>query len=226
MDLIPEFLKPYVPFLKTLTQNSHEVLSYPDVDPVTSPELIPLHANMVVRLISYCIIHHSAVMDGPNLDTPSIKAYHMSYRVDGNSVSKEEYARLSESFIGDGKHHLFELPDVDVAYNLLIEKVGGGYAVQAGRSMEIFGAHTKQLEMNKKSVGICALGNFDKAPPELECWDLTIKTVKQVQSMFGIPTKNVLGHREVYTLAGIPQQKTCPGVLFDMDKFRANLDTK
>ena len=83
------------------------------------------------------------------------------------------------------------------------------------------GAHTKGF--NDKSIGICLVGNFDSHPPDNKALTLLARLVRSLQEICDIPIKNVIGHRESYTLLGQPVIKTCPGEKFDMDKFRALL---
>lgn len=144
----------------------------------------------------YIIIHHSATPDGNTYNTDAIRQYHIE--VNGWA---------------------------DIGYHFLIEKVGDEYILLRGRHHTKIGAHCKDLDMNKKSLGVCLVGNFDILEPPQEQMIKTLYTVRGLQQHYGIDTTKVLGHREVQALAGIEEskRKTCPGKRFDMDKFRVCL---
>lgn len=100
----------------------------------------------------------------------------------------------------------------DIGYQFGLEDLRGSVEILMGRFMDEPGAHC--VGYNSKSIGICLVGNFDAAEPSKEIWDKAINLVRNLQRLFSIQRKNVLGHRET----GAP--KTCPGSKFDMDKFR------
>ena len=105
----------------------------------------------------------------------------------------------------------------DVGYQLCVELVDWQYEILFGRMLDDSGAHCYQQAMNKKSIGICFIGNFDLAPPAKQQWDLGVKLVKSLTTILDIPKENVLPHRD------FAKYKTCPGNFFDMDKFRGQL---
>jgi len=79
------------------------------------------------------------------------------------------------------------------------------------------GAHTRQQGMNHRSVGICIIGDFDLAPPNQEQWTLALRLTRSLMSILKIPAERIYGHRE------FASYKTCPGALFDLEKFRLTL---
>jgi N-acetyl-anhydromuramyl-L-alanine amidase AmpD len=79
------------------------------------------------------------------------------------------------------------------------------------------GAHTKQEGMNSKAFGICCVGNFDEHRPPHEQWWLCKKLTRALMDVFEIPIENVRGHRD------FAPYKSCPGTLWDMDRFREEL---
>jgi N-acetylmuramoyl-L-alanine amidase len=142
------------------------------------------------------VIHHSLTKDGEVADWEAIRRYHKEVR--GWS---------------------------DIGYHYGIERVGKGILLQVGRPESQPGAHTKEMHMNSKSLGICVVGNFDLAPPGLEVMRFLAEVVRRKIAEYGIPVTAVLGHREVGTMAGFDwrkwQYKSCPGRHFNMDILRA-----
>jgi N-acetylmuramoyl-L-alanine amidase len=141
------------------------------------------------------VIHHSLTKDGEVVDWEAIRKYHRE--VKGWS---------------------------DIGYHYGIERVGKGILLQIGRSESKPGAHTKEMHMNSKSLGICVVGNFDLAPPGLEVMRFLAEVVRRKIAEYGIPMNAVLGHREVGAMAGYDwrkgQYKSCPGKHFNMDILR------
>jgi len=143
----------------------------------------------------YIIIHHSLTKDGQVVDWEAIRRYH-----------KEA------------------LGWTDIGYHFGIERVGTSLALQVGRPESQPGAHTKEMHMNLKSLGICVVGNFDLAPPGQEIMRFLTDLVGRKVEEYGIPVNAVLGHREVGKMAGFDwrrgEYKTCPGRHFQMDLLR------
>ena len=146
----------------------------------------------------YVVIHHSLTKDGTVADWDAIRRYHRE--VNGWS---------------------------DIGYHYGIERVGKGILLQVGRPESEPGAHTKEMHMNGKSLGICVVGNFDLAPPGLEVMRFLAEIVKRKIAEYGIPVNAVLGHREVGAMAGFDwrkgEYKSCPGKYFPMETLRAML---
>jgi len=146
----------------------------------------------------YICIHHSLTKDGQVVDWEAIRKYHRE--VNGWS---------------------------EIGYHYGVERVGNRLSLQVGRSEAQPGAHTREMHMNGKSLGICVVGNFDLAPPGLEVLRFLADIVKRKIAEYGIPVQSVLGHREVGAMAGFDwkkgQYKSCPGKYFPMDTLRAML---
>jgi len=143
---------------------------------------------------SAIVIHHSLTKDGKTVDTDAIRRYHI----------KERGWK-------------------DIGYHFLIEGVDGNYCVLNGRKESATGAHCKEGEMNRKSIGICFVGNFDRDAVPSAQWKLGIKFVKELMIKYKIPAIDVVGHREVMRKHKAQYVKSCPGDLFSMTKFRKDL---
>ena len=160
----------------------------------------------------YIVLHHSTKPDGETLEWSGIRKYHMSYRIDYHIVTKDNYfARLK---IHDG--NVFEEPYSDNGYNFGCEDIYGEYEVLVGRPLTRPGAHCKQKSMNTKSIGICFVGNYDLAKPDMNMILVCMnRIILPLCKIYDIGWNNIVGHREV---TGV--QKSCPGSQFDMDVVR------
>jgi len=103
----------------------------------------------------------------------------------------------------------------NIGYHYGIELVKKTPEIFIGRFEGDSGAHTRNY--NKKSIGICLVGNYDLEQPSYEKWDLLLRLTKNIAFRYEIPIEHILGHRQ------IANYKSCPGKLFDLDKFRDNL---
>ena len=142
----------------------------------------------------YIIIHHSFTDDSKLVDWKAIKDYH----VKENGWS-------------------------DIGYHFGVEGVDGKYLVMKGRAEDAIGAHCKDGGMNNQSLGICLVGNFDKYDVPKEQWSLGVELVRKLSKKYSIPVINIKGHGEVMRESKASYIKTCPGLLFDMNKFRKEL---
>lgn len=168
---------------------------------------------------TWIVIHHSFSVDGFTRNWDSIRRYHMSYRYKGDIISLTEYEKHIAEATTDG----LEKPWSQIGYNLGIENVNGTLEVLPGRPIGAVGAHAHGF--NDKSVGICLVGNYDIDAPSEQRLSFLASLCRQIQIEFGIPRDQVIGHRETYGKLTPPEPvaKTCPGSLFDMDKFRKRL---
>lgn len=104
----------------------------------------------------------------------------------------------------------------DIGYHFGIENLRGQTEILIGRMPDKKGAHC--AGDNSDSIGICFVGNFDLDPVPAESWNEGIRVVKYLMKQFNIQT--IQGHRE------LNPKKSCPGRLFDMDKFRREVLSK
>ena len=137
---------------------------------------------------------------------------------------KPEYIIIHHSLTNDSgtvswsairKWHIEHNGWRDIGYHYGIEMVKKVPEIFVGRFEGHSGAHTRYY--NKKSIGICLVGNYDAKEPEPEKLNLLIQLTKNIAFRYDIPIKNVLGHCQ------LANYKSCPGDLFDLDKFRDNL---
>lgn len=117
-------------------------------------------------------------------------------------------------------YHTKELHWLDIGYHFGIEQIGDSYQILLGRMITEPGAHCKELGMNMMSLGICFVGNYDLAEPPPDMWRLGLRLVTSLRDAFLIPRDHVHGHNE------FAKYKTCPGTMFDMDRFRWDIVAK
>lgn len=103
---------------------------------------------------------------------------------------------------------------VDIGYHYGVELVNYDYEILVGRFEDKVGAHTKNH--NKDSIGVCVVGNWDKLKVPKGQWEKAVLLVRDILRRYGLKSKDVFGHRDF-------AEKSCPGVNFDMDKFRKDL---
>ena len=118
------------------------------------------------------------------------------------------------------KYHVETCGWRDIGYNYGIELVGDDYEILVGRFEDEIGAHTKGW--NQRSIGICMVGDFDTSPPPIKQINLTVELVQYLMRTYDIKAYGVKGHREA-DRRGVYPQKSCPGKLFDMEKFRERI---
>lgn len=167
--------------------------------------------------------HHSATPDSPTLDWEGIRRYHTSYRVDFQVVTADEYQRRLAAKSGKS----FQTPWRDIGYHGGTESVGDQVVFHWGRPLGQVGAHAgvhgASNRFNEEYLGLCAVGDFDKAPPRPEHWDFNLRLTRALMRAFHIPAGHVIGHREVFDKVGVPRQRSCPGARWDMTLFKSEL---
>lgn len=135
---------------------------------------------------THVMLHHSLTQDSGTLSWGAIRKYHIE--VNGWR---------------------------DCGYHLGCELVNDHYEVILGRALDEDGAHCYQDEMNKKSLGFCFVGDFDKAPPPTIMLECAARHLRSIMKDLGIvaDVDHVRMHRQH---AGY---KTCPGTEFPFKMF-------
>lgn len=82
------------------------------------------------------------------------------------------------------------------------------------------GAHCNAMDMNKKGIGICLVGNFDQEKISKDQFDSLVWLVRQLQAQYRIPASRVLRHRDVPGKRG---HTNCPGNRFPWPHFQKQL---
>jgi len=133
---------------------------------------------------------------------------------------KPEYIILHHSLTKDSgtvswnairRYHVHRLGWDYIGYHWGVELVGDRYEILMGRLPNISGAHCRG--MNRRSWGVCLVGNFNKAPPDPTQLILALNLVRSLMEIGGIPKERVKMHRDYASY------KTCPGVLFPFGEF-------
>lgn len=74
------------------------------------------------------------------------------------------------------------------------------------------GAHCIENGMNRKAIGICMIGDFDKAEPPQGQFDLLVRLVRGLMEVLNIPVANVTRHSD-------HKATNCPGKMFPWERF-------
>ncbi len=109
----------------------------------------------------------------------------------------------------------------DIGYHYVIGNgtYSGDGEVETGRTEAEDGAHCSADGMNRKSIGICLVGDFDKQKPTPAQIEALEQLCRDIMNRHKIPASKVLGHGEVKGAA-----TNCPGKNFDMTAFRKRLE--
>lgn len=110
------------------------------------------------------------------------------------------------------RYHKNERGWLDIGYHFGVEYVGAEVEILIGRLPDVPGAHCR--DHNHESLGVCVVGDYDVYPPSALIWGRAVALARWICVEWGIRYNNVWGHRE------FDNKKTCPGLKFDMDKFR------
>ena len=100
-----------------------------------------------------------------------------------------------------------------VGYHFLLDFVLGETLVIQGRPFWMHGAHCPP--MNKKSLGVCVIGEFDTVAPTDRKLQKTAELCAALCHLHTIPVRDIRPHRD-YARDG----RSCPGKLFDMKRLK------
>jgi len=92
-------------------------------------------------------------------------------------------------------------------YQYLIGPTG---KVFEGQPLEQVGFHCGNYKKNRRSIGICFLGNFEKIKMPMEQFNAGVKLIKDLLKRFNIPIENIELHRDI-------APTLCPGKHFPFD---------
>ena len=134
------------------------------------------------------IIHHTDSSDGPDCSVPGIRKWHTGTPPNGPA---------------DG-------PYADIAYHLLVERLGESYELVIGRPWIFRGAHCKGH--NHNSLGVAFVGDFNLAEPPIGQLIIGARGVATLMRIYGIPAERIFPHRQF-------NSTDCPGKLFPWEKF-------
>lgn len=140
-----------------------------------------------------------------NIMIPKLIILHHSLTKDTQTVSWNAIRR----------YHTNTLGWKDIGYHYGIELLRDHYEILLGRMLDETGAHTKSY--NGRSIGICFIGNFDDREPPESQWNLGLKLVKWLMYEYKMDIGHIFGHND------FNNEKTCPGKLFDIKKFKTDL---
>ena len=115
------------------------------------------------------------------------------------------------------RYHMDTLKWKEIGYHYGIELINDKYEILIGRMEGTTGAHTRGL--NRMSIGICLIGNYDFIPPNKQQWIILLKLCSNICLRYNISIDNVKGHKE------LTHYKSCPGNTFNMNNFRKDLKT-
>lgn len=146
--------------------------------------------------VTHIIIHHSDTKDTGAVEWEAIKLFHMK---------QNGWA--------------------DIGYHWGIEEVEDGVKILKGRPMTEIGAHTRDGRFNRRSIGVCLVGDFDLVKPTQRHIFIAKCFIRELQTKLRVSSENVIGHREAQAIAhvAVRNRKTCPGRRFNMNDFRHDL---
>jgi len=139
----------------------------------------------------YIVIHHTASTTG------SVESIH--------ELHSKKKDKSGNTWLGIGYHFV----------------IGNGNGMPDGAIEPTFrwreqmhGAHAGDNKYNQKGIGICLVGNFEKAPPTEAQLAAVKELVGTLKAEYKIAGENIQGHRDVKATA-------CPGKYFPMSEVAA-----
>jgi hypothetical protein len=163
----------------------------PSVGPILGNN--PWKPTAAPRQWKYIVVHHSAGSSG---SVDSIHEDHMKKK-DKNG----------NPWLGIGYHFV----------------IGNGNGMPDGEieptfrwRTQIQGAHagSQDKDYNERGIGVCLIGNFENTPPSAAQRRSMKQLVQTLRLEYGIPTVNVVGHKDIRA-----SSTECPGKLFPMHEI-------
>ena len=135
---------------------------------------------------THVMLHHSLTADSGSVSWGAIRKYH----VETNGWK-------------------------DIGYHLGFERVGDYDEGLLGRPFDEDGAHCYQDGMNRISLGVCFVGDFDSASPPVSLLQYAARQLRSIMADLAVPADeaHVRMHRQHATY------KTCPGARFPYTDF-------
>jgi N-acetyl-anhydromuramyl-L-alanine amidase AmpD len=152
------------------------------------------NARVTPKRWRYIVIHHSASVQG---DPAGIDRYHRERRHMENGLAYH-------FVIGNGRG----MPDGQIA-------IGNRWALQLN------GGHLASEDLNRISIGICLIGNFDNGQPTKRQMESLRALVLHLMARCRLPASSVRTHRQINT-----KPTECPGAHFPTKKFIASLQAR
>lgn len=155
---------------------------------------------------THITIHHSwKPEDTEANDWKGITRYWTSWRYKGRIITPEKAKELKAA----GKK--VDFPYLGNPYHMGLEKERMWYKYRVGRPLSRIGAHCPAV--NRKAIGVCIIGNYNKKSPSWLRYYLTAQLCIQLMKQYKIKIENIEGHRKY-------SEKTCPGSKFDLDLLK------
>ena len=157
---------------------------------IPGPGSNPWKPTVAARDWKHIVIHHTATTSG---SVESIHAAHLKNK-DKNG----------NPWLGIGYHFV----------------IGNGDGMPDGAieptfrwRTQIQGAHagSSNKDYNERGIGICLVGNFEKAPPTAAQRKSVKLLVATLRAEYSVPAGNVVGHKDIRASA-----TECPGKFFPM----------
>jgi hypothetical protein len=153
------------------------------------------------------IIHHSDTKDDASLqDWTGIRAFHKSWRYQGDTITEEKARGLLAAGVKG-----VESPWHDIGYHFGIERVAGVLVVQEGRTLIEAGAAC--VGKNGTHIQICVVGDFDLVEPSVEIYTAAADLCVRLMKIYPKITPATIEPHRKYA------PKTCPGSKFDMARL-------
>ena len=167
---------------------------------------------------------------GQKLQIPAGLSQTLRWKIGHKRVDRIRWRKIiahhSGTTVGDAAsfdrfHRQDRRMENGLAYHFVIGNGTGSRdgEIEIGRrwKKQIYGGHVKGQALNKISVGICLVGNFERNHP----------TARQLKSLYNLTrylqTGLLRGRQEVLGHKDLPKQSTaCPGRFFPLKQYRSH----